>query len=265
MSPRKLTAEDKQEILQLYRETEATTSTLASQFEVSSSTISRFLKNSLSTSEYEDLIQQKRIGRNNHRPQNASPEKVPVKINLAPVISSVIRQSEPEPEIKIEVKEDSDFDDEITDEGERTAIEEMFGEDISDLDEDEEEDDDDDWEEEITIESLTPRDEMVEVLPLSEASLPKVCYLVIDKYAELITRPLKEFADLGVIPSEETQQKTLPIFENHKVARRFSNRSQRVIKIPDSLMLKKVGSYLQGKGITRLLIDGHIYRVLPSS
>ncbi|MEO1341597.1 MAG: hypothetical protein AAFV28_10760, partial [Cyanobacteria bacterium J06635_13] len=63
MSPRKLTEDDKQEILEQYRNSEATTSTLAKSFEVSSSTISRFLKNKLTTVEYEDLIQQKRLAR----------------------------------------------------------------------------------------------------------------------------------------------------------------------------------------------------------
>ena len=63
MSPRKLTENDKQEILEQYRTSQATTSTLAKSYEVSSSTISRFLKNKLSSAEYEDLIQQKRLAR----------------------------------------------------------------------------------------------------------------------------------------------------------------------------------------------------------
>ncbi|MFM6254902.1 MAG: transposase, partial [Dolichospermum sp.] len=33
----------------------------------------------------------------------------------------------------------------------------------------------------------------VQVVPLLGAHLPKACYLVIDRSAELITRPLKEF------------------------------------------------------------------------
>ena len=63
MSPKKLTEDDKQEILDLYRQTPETTSTLAERFGVSSSTISRFLKMSLSENEYEVLIQQKRLAR----------------------------------------------------------------------------------------------------------------------------------------------------------------------------------------------------------
>jgi hypothetical protein len=87
---------------------------------------------------------------------------------------------------------------------------------------------------------------------------------VVDRGAELIARPLKEFSDLGRIPLEEVQEKTLPVFDNHKVARRFSNRSQRVIKVPDGRMLQKTRSHLQAKGITRLLIDGQVYSLLPT-
>ena len=63
MSPKKLSDAVKQEILQLYRETNQTTSTLSELYGVSSSTISRFLKTHLSPIEYDQLIQQKRLAR----------------------------------------------------------------------------------------------------------------------------------------------------------------------------------------------------------
>lgn len=100
---------------------------------------------------------------------------------------------------------------------------------------------------------------LMDVLPLSEAPIPRTCYLVVDRSAELVARPLREFCDLGQVPSKETQEKTLPVFDNHRVARRFSNRSQRVIKIPDGGMLQKACSQLHAKGITRLLINGRVY------
>jgi hypothetical protein len=64
---------------------------------------------------------------------------------------------------------------------------------------------------------------------------------------------------LGQIPSEEFQQKTLPVFDNHRVAKRFCNRRERAIKIPDGRLLEKTCDYLQAKGITRLLLDGQVY------
>jgi CENP-B N-terminal DNA-binding domain len=141
----------------------------------------------------------------------------------------------------------------------------MFGEEIADGDDEDFDDDDDDDEfsssdgksdrELLTIDRLH-----LQIIPLSQAILPRTCYIVIDKFAELIVRPLKDFAELGQIPGEEIQQRTLPIFDNHRVAKRFSNqRTQRVIKVPDSKVFHKTSQHLRSKGITRLLVDGNIY------
>lgn len=211
--------------------------------------------------------------------------------------SSVTAKSETEQEaiqtelsldIPVSAEEETDFDepDEPLDEIERVetrGFEELLDEDdLMDLDDEDgdleedddlDDDDEDDWDDDIADDesqelqikpSRVDSGSKIQVLPLSEASLPKTCYLVVDRGAELIARPLKEFSDLGRIPIEEVQEKTLPVFDNHKVARRFSNRSQRVIKVPDGRMLQKTRSHLQAKGITRLLIDGQVYSLLPT-
>jgi hypothetical protein len=102
----------------------------------------------------------------------------------------------------------------------------------------------------------------MEIQPLDEAILPLQCYLVVDRASELITRPLKDFAELGQIPSDEEWAKTLPVFDNHKVASRFSDRTQRVIKLPNGNLLKRTQTQLTAKGITRLLCNGQVYAVL---
>jgi len=155
------------------------------------------------------------------------------------------------------------------------VIAQMLGEDLldeseelADLDDedlDEDDLDEDDLEQEMPIvRRLQSSQALVQVLPLSEANLPKTCYLVIDRASELITRPLRDFGDLGQIPSQEVQQRTLPVFDNHRVARRFSTKRDRVIKVPDSRMLQKTHSQLQAKGITRLLVDGQVYSLSPT-
>ncbi len=373
MSPRKLTEDDKQEILQLYRNSEATTSTLAKSYEVSSSTISRFLKNQLSSTEYEDLIQQKRLARTprgeksstkkeeaaekttkarktrtrqksvrktepavesiatkdaenaeiapdeetavadsqneaseaaksepvakstikrrRRRRSSASTEteKSPEIVSAIPteeeaeveepvVIDSNIEEVEEEPAPKliintkaskssslilksdrVDLEEDDDEDDD--DEVDLITLKEMLGEDLEDIND--EEDDEDDWdddnEQEVTYSQRDSSFENIEILPLSQATFPRTCYLVIDRSAELIVKPLADFGDLGEIPQEETRQKTLPVFDNHNIAKRFSHRRERVIKVPDGRMLQKTSRHLQDKGITRLLIDGQIY------
>ncbi|MGP1384114.1 MAG: hypothetical protein ACTS2F_11180 [Thainema sp.] len=150
--------------------------------------------------------------------------------------------------------DDDDFDDELEDDLD----------DIDDLDddfddEDEDEDEDDEFDEDILDSTAASNRVIIEILPFEDAELPRTCYLVVDRFAELITRPLREFGHLGQIPEAEIQEMTLPVFDNHRVARRFSRRNQRVIKVPDGTMLEKTSDYLQAKGITRLLIDGQIY------
>ena len=128
-------------------------------------------------------------------------------------------------------------------------------------DEDEEEDEDDEETQRLFSHPLMGSSTtLVKILPLTETALPKTCYLVIDRSSELIAKPLRAFSELGRIPEEEIQEKTLPVFDNHRVASRFSGRNQRVFKVPDGRLLRKAASHLQAKGITRLLIDGQVYR-----
>lgn len=329
MSPRKLSDSDKRDILNLYREPEETTSTLAVRYNVSSSTISRLLKSRLVEQEYEALIQQKRSSRG----QNSVDDDEADTDDLVEVESeSGLEEETPQPERRVRKRlsssaqetspsllpafsldeeetasseenliaaDNSDIETEAVEvelqpsnvsnsiaannsellednyRAEASVLKEMLGEDLADLDDEDTDDDledgdEEDWEDDLPDADshsglkIIPRENRanVQVLPLSQASLPKICYLVVDRTAELIVRPLKEFSDLGKIPAEEVQQKTLPVFDNHRVARRFSNRAQRVIKVPDGKMLQKTCSQLQAKGITRLLIDGQVYSLL---
>jgi transposase-like protein len=340
MTVKKLSDSDKQEILNLYRHTGETTSTLAERYGVSNSTISRFLKSTLQEEEYESLIQQKRAARTSSGETTQTPlfsEPEPEVLIAEPLVvetqvveetppaiaSKRLRQrtvSKPEKtpasaeqlqlldtasvlEASSTTLPNQDIDELDHDEIEEVSVEvepvsqpkrinrpisvadsisssleeaanaeantlaaQMLGEDLlddseelADLEDDEEDEDEEDVAETPKIKRRVPSEILVQVLPLSEANLPKTCYLVIDRASELITRPLRDFGDLGQIPSQEDQQKTLPVFDNHRVARRFSTKRDRVIKVPDSRMLQKARSHLQAKGITRLLVDGQVY------
>jgi hypothetical protein len=300
MAPRKLTESDKQDILNLYRDVlEESTTTLASRYDVSTSTISRLLKQNLPEAEYEALIQQKRGSRSQGEadaagvaenltipgisgliaPERftepepmlepiATPMPEPVK-SRAPIIrKKKIGEASPESGVAAEFAEGdaSQFEKSV----EKAAL--LANEEFSDLDEDLEDDDledddleDDDFDEEgedgldsfgtIQVNSKG----MIQIQPLVETAIPRTCYVVVDRASELITRPLKDFAELGQIPAAEDQEKTLPIFDNHRIAKRFMRRMQRVVKVPDGRVFSKVKPYLQAKGITRLLIDGQVY------
>ncbi|WP_373479106.1 transposase [Geminocystis sp.] len=340
MSPRKLSDGDRQEILELYRNTEETTSTLAVRFGVSSSTISRFLKISLSELEYEDLIQEKRLARTTKVssgndsltqltfiPKEESPsleividteediiieterietikeENLSSDLNInKPILKNTkkieseldnyVLETEEELEISPNIFQKSEFsekiisyteietetiidDEELEEQLEPendiesvNALAAMFGEAMEEDEDDDDDDDDDDDEIQLVVKKNVST-EQLQVLPLAKAIFPRVCYLVIDRYSELITKPLREFADLGKIPAPETGQRTLPVFDNHRVAKRFcdaksthSTRKGKVIKVPDGRILQKTSSFLQAKGISRILIDGKIYSLV---
>jgi hypothetical protein len=189
----------------------------------------------------------------------------PAPVLRTPVLRDILADSESRyaPRIVVEIPADELEEDDDNDTEDVNVLAAMFGEEVADDDEEEEEDDDDATtiDQVLDPNQLLTKDRLhVQITPLSQATLPRTCYIVIDKFAELIVRPLKEFADLGQISSEETQQRTLPIFDNPRVAKRFSNqRTQRVIKVPDSKVFYKTTQHLKLKGITRLLVDGNIY------
>jgi transposase-like protein len=95
----------------------------------------------------------------------------------------------------------------------------------------------------------------IETRPLEAGTLPRSCYIVIDRMAELVTCSLDAFKALGV----ESAPSALPVFDSPRSARRFCNKNQRVIKVPDSQVLLKTRRWLVAKGIDRLLLDGNFY------
>jgi len=355
MPPKKLSDSEKKEIVQLYGQPEESTSTLASRFGVSSSTISRVLKQVLSDDEYNNLVQQKRTGsqspsstsevqdssepdspeqadsgktsgrepaelaeaiaeeetpeldypkpirsrdlsdddaspirrrRRRSRPSSSqdddaiqlpiahladmerehSREDHPVFVDADPRRVSQTAKSDADDDLDNEHHQDDDSFEDLDDD-ELIDTEDDFSDDLDDsddFDDEDDEDDDDPLESGDPLASLHFRgQDLVQIYPFSSAELPRTCYLVIDRSAELITRPLQEFGELGDLPSAELSENTLPVFDNHRVAKRFANRrTQRIVKIPDSRILRKTMPYLQAKGITRLLIDGQVYSLI---
>ncbi|MBD2109085.1 hypothetical protein [Nodosilinea sp. FACHB-13] len=143
------------------------------------------------------------------------------------------------------------------------ALEDDWDDDTVGLDDDYDDDDDDDDDNVYPWDSgngAAANLETLEIFPLTAAALPPLCYVVVERTSsELVVLPLRTFAELGQIPEEEGDARTLPVFENHNVARRFSRRNQRVVKVPDGSLLQTTSSYLQAKGITRLFIDGQVF------
>lgn len=291
MAPRKLSDADKRDVIEIYRQPGETTSTIAKRYGVSTSTISRILKTQLPDDEYRALIAQKRSAPSEKAPvpqldeeERAQPEKPIRRVRKRSQVSeSSTGQDDGQLTLLSTNGETIELDGERANEPDDVSAvatelltEPMHAEDddeadLDDLDEDLDaldDDLDDDLDTDFDDDDFEAGDESslvntsVEIMPLSNAVFPRTCYLVVDRLSELITHPLKEFAELGDIPAHQESALTLPVFDNHRVARRFSRRNQRVIKVPNGQLITKTTSYLQAKGITHVLIDGNIYSLL---
>ncbi len=269
MPPTKLTDRDKQEILVLYRNSDETTSTIADRYGVSSSSISRFLKKTLSREEYDELISQKRFARGSKTENSSIPEEIST-VESSPIIEArstnieEVTSPPPKPDRSTVPTNIEDREVELMD---IVSLEEMLGEELDDLDEDI-----DDVAEDIEQTSPPPIDKTVtlrtdkktpvKILPLDKAPLDQTCYVVIDRAANLITKPMLEFNDLGEIPPHEQEQVTLPVFDSTRVAKRFLRNPQRIVRVPDGNLVRATSAYLTAKGITRILLDGQVFSLV---
>ncbi|MFS8802349.1 hypothetical protein [Synechococcus sp. R6-5] len=286
MARSKLSEQEQQQIVSAYRGSAATAVELAEQFQVSITTITRVLKENIAADEYQRLIHLKRSAAR----RKDMGEKVAV--GGIPAPEQQILPLEPElpfssPSLQPNANEEGEDNTAGTESLPELPPEELplaagLREDLEDVEEETEEDrdledeDEDEDDPDYPLEDedgpeedpLTDPGYRIQVLPLEELTLPETCYVVVDRYQELTTRPLKEFFGSGSLPIEGIDNaNTLPIFDNHKVARRFSEMSRRgsntyppyrVIQFP-GYILEIVRTQLQKKGITHLLMDGQIY------
>jgi transposase-like protein len=268
MAPSKLAPADKEEMVRLYRETPASFSFLSKQFGISVSTVSRLLQEAIPEEEYRRLVSHKQTirpkrSKSSNTLESGLAESAPMFTPPAvqPEVASTSAQLDlsspfPQPEVPPEVLVEEIMEDLGTIDGEFPAYEEEV-EELEELEDPAEEDEDLEPEEELDSVTI-PLNTVVSVLPLSEAVFPDPCYMVVDKAHEIVTRPLKAFKDLGIIPDEESQSITLPIFHNHRVVRRFCNPHQLIVKFSPHLIYAAKAK-LEQKGITRLLLDGQVY------
>ena len=90
-------------------------------------------------------------------------------------------------------------------------------------------------------------------VPLSEIDLPNVVFMIVNKSIELETKFLKEYPEWHFLSKEELNRKTIEIFLDLKIAKRFCNKEQKVIKVPNTDVFRIVAPILLKKGISRIV------------
>ena len=88
---------------------------------------------------------------------------------------------------------------------------------------------------------------------ISEIDLPQIVYMIVDKKIELEIKLLKEFPEWSFLPKDDLNRKTIEIHFDLKTAKRFCNKEQKVIKVPNTNIFKVAAPFLIQKGISRIV------------
>ena len=221
---KRLTEKQKKEIIEYFCNG-ATIEIISKKFNFSKLTISRNLKKNLGEKKYKEII-----------------------INSKSLIQSSVKKEE---NIPTRNQDDSN----ITNFNEKYSYENKFK---------------NDSEEEMfpieTFMEITPLDYEIEnvprkdlsSIPISEIEFPKIVYMIVDKKIELEIKYLREYPDWHFLSQDELNRKTIEIHEDLKNAKRFCNKEQKVIKVPNTKVFKIVAPLLISKGISRIVSEGKL-------
>ena len=88
---------------------------------------------------------------------------------------------------------------------------------------------------------------------ISETVLPKVVYMIVDNKIELETKLLKDYSYWKFLSQSELNRKTIEIYFDITIAKRFCNREQKVIKVPNTNVFSIVAPLLVSRGISRIV------------
>ena len=93
----------------------------------------------------------------------------------------------------------------------------------------------------------------VSSIPLKDIEFPKIVYMIVDKKIELTVKLLKDYPAWSFLPIEDLNRKTIEIYFDLKDAKRYCNKEQKVIKVPNTEVFKIAAPFLISRGISRII------------
>ena len=95
-------------------------------------------------------------------------------------------------------------------------------------------------------------------IPISEIDLPKTVYMIVNEKIDLETKFLKEYPQWEFLSESEQIRKTIEIFFDLKIAKRFCKSNQKVIKVPNTEVFRIVAPILLSRGISRIICEENL-------
>ena len=97
-----------------------------------------------------------------------------------------------------------------------------------------------------------PRKELSSI-PIADIDFPKIVFMIVDKKVELEIKLLKDYPEWNFLPIDDLNRKTIEIYYDLKIAKRFCNKEQKVIKIPNTDVFRIASPSLLARGISRII------------
>ena len=93
---------------------------------------------------------------------------------------------------------------------------------------------------------------------ISEIEFPKMVYIIVDNKLELEIKLLGDYPNWQFLSLEELKRKTIEIFSDIKIAKRFCSKDQKVIKVPNTDVFRIVAPTLLARGISRIVSTDYL-------
>ncbi len=258
MVSRRLTKIEKTEILEEFR-SGLTANNLAKKYKCSANTISRTVKTLLTSDEYtslkEERLKIKRTKIQVSRSEVFDQEREDLGIEQSPLKYSLGSEND-----KLQIENSNNDEDQNFILGSSNITSSPVDE--NDYFEDdakpEKQDDENNLQEIVPLVSsfgFEAKEQKVDCQFLDKFTLPEIVYMLVDKKVELDPQPISELPEWRFLPENELNRKAILLFTNQRTAKRNCSKNQRVIKIPNTSILRIYKTFLLAKGITRLILE----------
>ena len=88
---------------------------------------------------------------------------------------------------------------------------------------------------------------------ISEIDFPKTVYMIVDSKIELEIKLLGDYPNWQFLSQDELKRKTIEIYFDIKIAKKFCSKEQKVIKVPNTDVFRIVSPILIERGISRIV------------
>ena len=90
-------------------------------------------------------------------------------------------------------------------------------------------------------------------ISISEIDFPQIVYMIVDSKIDLEIKFLGDYPNWQFLSQDELKRKTIEIYFDLKIAKKFCNREQKVIKVPNTDVFRIVSPILISRGISRIV------------